>query len=556
MATIASLNVMLTATTAPFTAGLKQGQTALTGFIGAVGGIGSGIGLGLSSALGPLTAIIAGAVTLGKAFSGAVESEQAIGKLNAVLAATGGAVGLTSKELQSFAGELQKTTNFEDDATISAMAVAATFKNIKGDTFKAAITSAADLATVMGVDLKTATMQVSKALNDPTKGITALSRAGVSFSASQKEQIKALQATGDMAGAQKIILQELQGEFAGAAQAAANPLTMLGNAVGDMLESVGKAIIPVVTLIAETFIPVVNTIGDAFAVIAPRVGALITEMASFVGSALGGVGLNFGSFLDIATTAFDFVQAGVIVVEFAFTHWKDVLDLALVGAAYGIVSFANQTIHFFTVAIPGYLDWFGQHWHEVFLDIVNFTSTVASNIWTNLKNLWDGIISLFSGDGFHFEWTPLTDGFKSAITELPKIAEREIGPLEKSLGAQMDSLAGKVGEDFQKFADERTKAIDAKTSDIGKKLGEGLGAFAGNKIEAVTATPDQQLNAGAGKEAKVGALVRGSVEAFKAARGDSYQQKSLDLQQKQLKAAERSADALENQEEDETVEIV
>ena len=48
---------------------------------------------------------------------------------------------------------------------------------------------------------------VGKALNDPLKGLTALSRIGVQFTAQQQEQIKAMVEVGDVAGAQKIILR-------------------------------------------------------------------------------------------------------------------------------------------------------------------------------------------------------------------------------------------------------------------------------------------------------------------------------------------------------------
>ena len=74
----------------------------------------------------------------------------------------------------------------------------------------------------MGGDLQGATLQVGKALQDPTTGMLALRRAGVSFSVSQQEVIKNLQATGDLAGAQSLILAELNKEFGGSAQADAN----------------------------------------------------------------------------------------------------------------------------------------------------------------------------------------------------------------------------------------------------------------------------------------------------------------------------------------------
>ena len=43
---------------------------------------------------------------------------------------------------------------------------------------------------------------VGKALNDPLKGLTALSKKGVAFSDSQKKMVAAMMKTGDVAGAQ------------------------------------------------------------------------------------------------------------------------------------------------------------------------------------------------------------------------------------------------------------------------------------------------------------------------------------------------------------------
>ncbi|CAB5229580.1 hypothetical protein UFOVP1571_1, partial [uncultured Caudovirales phage] len=83
---------------------------------------------------------------------------------------------------------------------------------------------------------KTAAMQLGKALNDPIKGMTALGKAGVSFTAAQKEQIKTLVKSGDALGAQKIILAEVGKEFGGAAEAASDPMKKLGT----LLENTGK----------------------------------------------------------------------------------------------------------------------------------------------------------------------------------------------------------------------------------------------------------------------------------------------------------------------------
>jgi hypothetical protein len=87
-----------------------------------------------------------------------------------------------------------------------------------------------------------------KALNDPIKGITALSRVGVSFTQQQKDQIKAMQDAGNTAGAQAIILAELTKEFGGSAAAAGKDfggqLIILKNNLIDAGESIGLSLMP------------------------------------------------------------------------------------------------------------------------------------------------------------------------------------------------------------------------------------------------------------------------------------------------------------------------
>ena len=174
------------------------------------------------------------------------ESAAAAAKFNAVVRATGGAAGITTEEMQRFASQLQSVTTFEDDATIGAASLLATFKSINGDVFKEAIKSSQDLATIMGTDLQGAIMQIGKALESPEIGLVALRRSGISFTEAQIEQIKKLVAEGKKQEAQFIILKEIQSQVGGAARAAANTAEgawkQLGNAIGDLMEQIGSNI--------------------------------------------------------------------------------------------------------------------------------------------------------------------------------------------------------------------------------------------------------------------------------------------------------------------------
>jgi hypothetical protein len=159
------------------------------------------------------------------------------------------AAGLTSDELKGMASGLQEVTTFGDEAIIGAQNLLLTFTNIggAGGIFERTTKVTADVATAMGMDLKGAAIQLGKALNDPATGLSMLTRVGITFSEKQKDVIKSLQATGDMAGAQTVILEELERQFGGSAEAAASTfggaMMQVENAVNDVLEAIGNFIV-------------------------------------------------------------------------------------------------------------------------------------------------------------------------------------------------------------------------------------------------------------------------------------------------------------------------
>lgn len=225
------------------TAGFQRGMTAaerqvdkstkrikqtLSSWKGAIAGAFAGIGFATA-----VRAIVANTI----------ESENAVRQLEARIKSTGAAAGLSSEQLQTFATELQKVTTFGDDAILAMQGVLLTFTSIKGDVFRDATRAILDLSIAMGQDLQSSAVQLGKALNDPVKGITALSKIGVAFTEDQKKLIKAFVEVGDVASAQRVILNELRVEFGGAAEAASNTfggaLAQLQNAFGDLLEGKG-----------------------------------------------------------------------------------------------------------------------------------------------------------------------------------------------------------------------------------------------------------------------------------------------------------------------------
>jgi hypothetical protein len=222
-----------------------------------------------------LGAVIAAGASLSKFVDATVTADRSQAQLAATILSTGGAANKTIQQLNAHASALQGVTNFGDEATNAMQGLLLTFTKIQGGTFDRATVAVMDVATALGSDLQSAALQVGKALNDPILGLTALSRSGIQFTQSQKDVVKALVDTNNVAAAQALILDELDKQFGGSAAAARDTLggalTSLGNAFGDLFEisSEGSkdfrlAIESLITTIAQpNFIAAIQGIGIA-----------------------------------------------------------------------------------------------------------------------------------------------------------------------------------------------------------------------------------------------------------------------------------------------------
>lgn len=194
---------------------------------------------------------------------GIMEDEAALANFENSLNATGNAVRVNSKAFWRYAEAQQASTGIGADQIAQGAALLATFKNVRNevgkgnDVFMRATTAAADLSAKGFGSLESANKMLGKALNDPVKGITALSRAGVTFTAQQKEQIKALTESGDLLGAQKIILGEVESQVGGAAKAygetTAGQVKRAQMAFGELTETLASALLPIIQTLLGIF---------------------------------------------------------------------------------------------------------------------------------------------------------------------------------------------------------------------------------------------------------------------------------------------------------------
>jgi len=225
--------------------GFDDVQASARGFAEGQGGLAAAI-VRVAPAAALAAAAVAGfALVMKQGIREAAEAEQASLKLEAVLKATGHAAGLTASQIEDLADSLERSTLNTAEQIKDTASVLLTFKSVAGEAFTRAVKVAADLAAVMGGDVRSSALQLGKALEDPVEGLTALRRSGVSFTAAQKEVIQSLVDTGRKAEAIDKVLEAVEQQVSGAAAGQAGGLTgathRLAAGWGNVTEELAKA---------------------------------------------------------------------------------------------------------------------------------------------------------------------------------------------------------------------------------------------------------------------------------------------------------------------------
>jgi hypothetical protein len=240
---------------------LKKGSgDTTTSFAGlAKGALGLGAALGVGFA-----GVQAVADFMRDSFAEAQESIKATAATAQIIQSTGGAAKVTAQQVGDLANRISELIGVDDELIQSSANLILTFKNVKNEgiglnaVFDRTVMAAQDLAAAGFGDAESAAKMLGKALNDPVAGMTALSRAGVTFTQSQKDQIKALIESGDLLAAQKVILGEVESQVGGVAGATATSADKFNVLMKNMQEALGLAIMPLLNALMTALIPAIR----------------------------------------------------------------------------------------------------------------------------------------------------------------------------------------------------------------------------------------------------------------------------------------------------------
>jgi hypothetical protein len=266
---------------------------------------------------------------------GARDAAAAAGQVNAALTSMGDGAGRSFDQLAEQAERLSATSLFDDDEIMTKVtANLLTFGNVAEDAFDRAQQAAVDLSARMGGDLQASTVMIGKALNAPTQGLSALRRVGIQFTAQQESQIRAMDAAGNSAGAQAIMLGELERQFGGAAAAAraADPMAAAMLDLGRSMGVLEQHFVPIVSGLAglasqfaafmETLTPAQGQMVLIGGAIAAAIGPVLVAAGAVV-SAIGTMLPLFAGLGAVISAPFLLVAAAVAAVGLAFWVFRD-----------------------------------------------------------------------------------------------------------------------------------------------------------------------------------------------------------------------------------------
>ena len=207
---------------------------------------------GFGYAIGGVTNLVRSSIGESKEWSAQM------GRLDAVLKSTGGTAGVTKEQVVGLVNSLSGASGLSrvaDEVVASGTNMLLTYTNIGKDVFPRATATLLDMAQAMAgadaqvTDLDGTARQLGRALNDPVKGMAALTRMGVTFTEQQKEQVKAMVASGRTMDAQNLILDELAKKYGGSAKNAAmqfdGVMFTLQERFNNVKQTLGDQLVPV-----------------------------------------------------------------------------------------------------------------------------------------------------------------------------------------------------------------------------------------------------------------------------------------------------------------------
>ncbi len=458
-----------------------------------------------------------------------IEHEKANAQTAAVIKSTGGAANVAAKDVTKLADSLEKKTGVDDLAIQSGANLLLTFTNVqngakKGDQiFTQATKTILDMSVAMGQDMSTSAIQVGKALNDPIKGMSALQRAGVTFTEKQKEAIKAMVESGNTMGAQKLILAELNKEFGGSAEAIggtfAGQLNIAKARLEEVAEKVAARLLPVLTnaldwinsnwpAIERVFTQVFNAVAAVIeSVVVPAFRFLINEV---IQPAVAWIQANWPQIKSVFETVLNavgtvirsvivpalklIIDGATAVVNWIRSNWptiKGIFETVFNAIRTAVNSVVVPAFKALVDAVQAAVSWIKQNWPgirdtvvKVFDAIKDAGTTVVNFFKNDIPDAFNAAVTAAKNLGTNVK-DAVVDGFNTVVSAVSGFAKDVAGAI-KDWATGAASAAKGVGTAAVKAIGEGLKEVGAKVKTAFQAVAKAITGVASGAAKAAT----------------------------------------------------------------------
>ena len=251
------------------------------------GKIGKTLGAAFAVVGAATAAAAAGLIKFGSdsiaAAENVAQANNRLGQVAKSMGIFGAQTDQVTDRLIKFAEANELTVAVDAEVIKATQAKLLTFKNLAetadevGGSMDRATMAALDLAAAGFGSAETNAVQLGKALQDPIKGITALARAGVTFTQVEKDKIRALVESGNVLEAQNLILTAIETQVGGTAEATAKASDRIKLAFDNISEAVGEALLPVFNEFADELVKITPELEAALAPAAEAVAQIFRD---------------------------------------------------------------------------------------------------------------------------------------------------------------------------------------------------------------------------------------------------------------------------------------
>ena len=385
-------------------------------------------------------------------------------RLAAMFAKTGDTTGEAAKHAEEFADSLGKQIGVSPEVIEGAQGILTAFHSVSDETgrsaglFDGATKAAADLAAAGFGNLTDNSKTLGKALSDPAKGMAILRRSGVVLDAAQQQQIKTMEKQGNLLGAQKALLGDVNQSVGGTAAATATASSKMKVAWEEAQVSIGTKLLPAVQKVQQILAGLINFVSAHTQWIGP-IAAGIGVLAAAV-LAVAAAQKAYNAVLAIGNAAVKAWQGMVKVATAVQWLWNVAMDanplvlivLAIVALIAGIV--------LLVIKVKVIREAMLEAWHAVSAAAqVAFKAVLAAIhwVWDWLKANWPYILGILLGPfglaaaAIYKNWSSIKAGAAAVLGWLraawSTVYATVTGPFSRALGwirGAFDSLVGFV----------------------------------------------------------------------------------------------------------------